>query len=280
MPGPERRPRGRGRPPGRAVPGRAVPQRRHSPAPALWGEQVEGRRATRELLSARTRRAREVWLAEEAEPSPLLEEIAQLCVSSRVPLKRVSSAKLAAAARTESHQGVVAKADPLPRFELEELARPLAGRPPFLMVADGITDPYNLGALMRSAEAAGVTGVVLGERRCARLGPTVAKAAAGAIEHLRVAVVAGIPAALSDLHRLGVWSVGLAPEAEASVFDLDVATEPLALVLGAEGSGLSRLVRQRCDALARIPQQGRTASLNVSAAGAVAFFEIARRRSA
>lgn len=233
----------------------------------------------RELLAAKSRRVREVWLAEGTDPSPLLEEISALCIAARVPLKRVGSNKLASATRSDSHQGVVAMADPLAEVELEELAKPRAGSPPLLVVADGITDPHNLGALIRSAEVAGATGLVLGQRRSAHITPTVAKAAAGAIEHLAMAVVPGIPAALGELHKLGVWSVGLAPEARESIYDLNLASEPLALVLGAEGTGLGRLVKQRCDTLVHIPQAGRTASLNVSVAGAVAFFEVARRRS-
>ena len=108
--------------------------------------------------------------------------------------------------------------------------------------------------------------------------PTVAKAAAGAIEHLPMAVVAGIPAALQTLGAAGVWSIGLDGDADQLLFDLDLATEPVALVLGAEGTGLSRLVRDRCDVLAAIPQRGALASLNVGAAAAVACFEVARRR--
>ena len=148
-----------------------------------------------------------------------------------------------------------------------------------LLVVDGVTDPGNLGAILRTAECAGVTGVVLPRHRAARITATVAKRAAGAIEHLRFAPVSGIPTALATLAELGVWSVGLDVTADQTIWDLPIADAPLALVLGAEGRGLSRLVRQRCDVTTRIPVSGRLDALNVSAATAVALFEVLRRRT-
>ena len=151
--------------------------------------------------------------------------------------------------------------------------------PVLLLVVDGVTDPGNLGAILRTAECAGVTGVVLPRYRAARITPTVAKRAAGAIEHLRFAPVSGIPTALATLAELGVWSVGLDVTADRTIWQLDIAEAPLALVLGAEGRGLSRLVRRRCDVTARIPVTGRLDALNVSAAAAIVLFEVLRRRS-
>jgi 23S rRNA (guanosine2251-2'-O)-methyltransferase len=146
------------------------------------------------------------------------------------------------------------------------------------VAVDGVTDPQNLGALLRTAECAGATGVVLPRHRSAHVTPTVTKAAAGAVEHLPWALVAGLASARARLMARGVWRVGLAGAGDASVFDLAVATEPLALVLGAEGRGLARLVKERCDVLAAIPLRGHLGSLNVSAAAAIACFEVARRR--
>ena len=148
-----------------------------------------------------------------------------------------------------------------------------------LLVVDGVTDPGNLGAILRTAECAGVTGIVLPRHRAARITPTVTKRAAGAIEHLHFAPVSGIPTALGTLAELGVWSVGLDVTADQTIWDLPIADAPLALVLGAEGRGLSRLVRKRCDVTARIPVSGRLDALNVSAATAVALFEVLRRRT-
>ena len=150
---------------------------------------------------------------------------------------------------------------------------------PFLLALDGVTDPHNLGALLRSAEAAGATGAVLARHRAVHVTPTVAKAAAGAIEHVPMTIVAGMPAALARAKELGCWVVGLAGDGGQSLFDgLPVADEAIVVVVGAEGAGLSRLVRARCDVVVSIPMRGRVPSLNVSAAGALALFEVSRRR--
>src|SRR5665811_1078289 len=125
-------------------------------------------------------------------------------------------------------------------------------RVPFLLVLDGITDPHDVGAVLRSAECAGVTGVVFPKHRSAHLSPTVAKVAAGAIEYIPMALVAGIPAALQRLAGMGVWTVGLVAESAPSLYELSLGDQPLALVLGSEGTGLSPLTRKRCDALASI----------------------------
>ncbi len=165
--------------------------------------------------------------------------------------------------------------------EQDDSDPPTASSPPdLLLVLDSINDPGNLGAILRTAECAGVTGVVLPRHRAARITPTVAKRAAGAIEHLRFAPVSGIPTALSTLADLGVWTVGLDVTADETIWQLDLAEVPLALVLGAEGHGLSPLVRRRCDVTTRIPVTGRLAALNVSAAAAIALFETLRRRAA
>ena len=183
--------------------------------------------------------------------------------------------------RTDGAQGVLAMAQPLRPTPLDELLRPERdGTPPFILLLDGITDPGNLGAILRTAECAGVTGVVLPRHRAAHITPTVAKTAAGAIEHLRIAVVGGLPATMKNLSQQGIWTVGLDAGGERSIFDLPVADEPVALVLGAEGPGLSRLVRERCDTVASIPMGGVLDSLNVSNAAAVAVYEITRRRGA
>jgi 23S rRNA (guanosine2251-2'-O)-methyltransferase len=245
----------------------------------LGGDQVEGRQAVLELLKVGRRTVRMVLLAEDQEPSPVLDRIEELAARMRVPLETVPRPRLDAQARTESPQGVLALARPIEPVPLEDLCRTGAGgRPPFLLVAAGLTDPRNLGALLRSAECAGVTGVALPRHRSVRLSPTVTKTAAGAIEHLPFAVVGGIPAALSVLSELGVWSIGLAGESEQSLYDLPLGEGPVAVVVGNEEKGLPALVRRRCDAVASIPQLGVLPSLNVGVAGAVAFFEVARQR--
>ncbi|MFN0092230.1 MAG: 23S rRNA (guanosine(2251)-2'-O)-methyltransferase RlmB [Acidimicrobiales bacterium] len=246
---------------------------------SLGGDQVEGRQAVRELLVAGRRKVKEVLFAGELDPSPIVEDIRELCELRRVPLHEVSRAKFDSLARTGAPQGVLALALPLPDAELEALCRPSAGGPPLLVALDGVTDPGNLGALLRSAECAGATGVILPAHRNVHVTPAVTKAAAGAAEYLPMTVVGGLATALTRMKELGVWVVGLAADADADLYELSFADAPLAVVLGAEGKGLSRLVRERCDALVRIPQAGQLNSLNVAAAGAVACFEIARRRA-
>jgi 23S rRNA (guanosine2251-2'-O)-methyltransferase len=248
---------------------------------ALGGEQVEGRQAVRELLLAGRRKVRELWVATDLEDAGVIADIVDLASDQRVPIVEVSRKKLDAQARSEAPQGVLAKAAPLPEAELDELVSTAKGKPPpFLVAVDGVTDPGNLGALLRSAEGAGATGVVLPKHRTVHVTPTVAKAAAGAIEHLPMAVVPGLPAALSRAKQLGCWIVGLDDAADRSLFELeDLGREPVVLVLGAEGAGLSRLVRSRCDIVVSIPMRGHLSSLNVAAAAALACYEVARQRA-
>ena len=222
---------------------------------------------------------RSLFLAEAMDPAPVLDEIEDLARRRRVRVQYVSRGRIDAMARTDGPQGVVALAEPLRAVELASLCVTSAdGSAPFLLVLDRITDPQNLGGLLRSAECAGVSGVILPRHRAAHVTPTVAKVAAGAIEYVPMALVAGIPTALRQLTEQGIWTVGLAAEAQRSFYDLDAGEGPVALVLGAEGTGLSDLVRKRCDVLAALPQRGVLGSLNVTAAGTVACFEIARHR--
>lgn len=280
-----RRPDAR-RPPGRRPPGRrpdlrdgelrSGDARRPSGEDVLGGEQVEGRQAVRELLAAGRRRVHEVVVAEQVEPASILEEIARLAAQAGVPLRRVHAEAVAGLARSEVPQGVVARADPVAPTPLAELVAPGA----FLVLLDGVTDPHNLGAVLRSACAAGATGVILPRRRSAHLGPAAVKAAAGAVEHLAFALVPGAGAALQSLHRSAVWSVGLDEEGSEDLEQVAVLREPVVLVLGAEGRGLSPLSASRCDVLARIPMAGPLPSLNVAAAAAIACFTVARHRRA
>lgn len=217
-------------------------------------------------------------MAEAQESSDQLDAIEVAARDRRIPVAFVSRARVDREARTEGHQGVYALCDPMPTTTLAELVEGVGPADPFLLVCDGLTDPRNLGALLRSGECAGVTGVVLPSHRSVRLTPAATKSAAGAIEHLRFSAVAGIPTALRDLDRAGVATVGLAPEARTSLYDLDLRRGPVAIVVGGEDRGLGRLTRERCTELASIPQLGAIESLNASVAGAVACFEVARQR--
>lgn len=185
-------------------------------------------------------------------------------------------ADLSAMASTEVPQGVVAHARPIPLASLEEAAA--ASDPPALIVLDHLEDPRNVGAITRSAAAAGVGGLVVATRRAAPLSPAAFKAAAGAFESLSVVAVSSIAEGLARLGDMGIWRVGLEPGGSQSLFGLELLTEPVALVIGAEGKGLSRLVAERCDVLAAVPQTGTVESLNASVAAALAMYELSRMR--
>lgn len=179
-------------------------------------------------------------------------------------------------ATTTAPQGVLATARPLPTSSLGELVA--RETPPAIVVLDRVEDPRNLGAIVRSMAAADIHAVVVAGRRAAPLGATALKAAAGAFEGMSVAVVNSIASAVAELQQLGLWAVGLDAGGERSLFELDLLAEPIALVVGAEGTGLSRLVRQRVDVMARIPIAPSVESLNVSAAATLAVFELGRMR--
>jgi len=212
-------------------------------------------------------------MAGDLEPAPILTEIMERAERAGVPVRMTP--RLDSLARTEASQGVVAKADPLPvAIDDELLADPAA----FIVAVDGVTDPRNLGAILRSAEGAGVTGLLLPRRRSVHVTPAVTKAAAGAVERIPIALVPGIPSTLDRARRAGVWTIGLDERGETDLFDLELGPEPVLLLVGSEGRGLSRLARERCDLIVRIPMLGHLESLNVAAAATLACYEIARRR--
>jgi len=245
----------------------------------LGGTQIEGRQAVRELLIAGRRRTFEVWIAGDLDESDVVEDIKQLARANRVPVIEVSRKKLDYTARSEAPQGVLAHAEALPSVPIDALLRRRPGKAPFLVAVDGVTDPGNLGALLRCCDGAGVDGVILPRHRSVHITPTVAKTSVGAIEYVPMAVVGGLPTTLARMRELGIWVVGLDDAADKSLFELgDLATEGICLVMGAEGTGLSRLVRERCDLIVSIPMKGRLSSLNVSVAASLATYEVARHR--
>ena len=205
-------------------------------------------------------------------------EVVRVAEAKGVPVQQGTFERLDRDARYGVHQGVVAEVDDPGSYTVAELVRDASG-PALIVVLDGIEDPQNLGAILRTADAAGVDGVVVQTRRSAGLGGAAAKASAGAVAHVRIAEVVNIARAIDELKELGVWVTGLAGEADAAYDTLDF-LGPTALVLGAEGTGLRRLVREKCDFLAKIPMKGRVQSLNVSVAAGVVLFEVVRQRGA
>ena len=207
---------------------------------------------------------------------PRLREVLRLAAGQGLSIERVELGELDRATRGAAHQGVVAHLGEAPELAVSDLVA-AAAVPPLLVVLDGIEDPQNLGAILRAADAAGADGVIRQARHAAPLGGAAAKASAGAVAHVRIATVVNVARALEELRRLGVWTAGLAVDATQTVYDVDF-TLPTAVVFGAEGTGLRRLVRERCDVLASIPMQGHVGSLNVAAAAAVVLFEAVRQR--
>ncbi len=250
-----------------------------TPGRGLGGKQVEGRQAVRELLMAEKRKIYEIIISAELEGDAGVSDIVEIARAQRVPLSYIARAKLDRDTRSEAPQGVMALAAELEEADFGELLRTRNGVKPFLVAVDGVTDPGNLGAIIRNCDGAGVTGMLLPKHRAVHVTPTVAKASAGAIEHVPIALVPGLPATLAQLKDHGIWIVGLDDGADRDLFELEsLADEPICLVLGAEGDGLSRLVRQRCDSIVAIPMLGRVSSLNVSAAAALSTYEITRGR--
>jgi 23S rRNA (guanosine2251-2'-O)-methyltransferase len=205
--------------------------------------------------------------------------VAQDAKDAGVRVEEVPHGEIQRRAAGGVHQGVGAELAEFRYAELPDLldAAGASGRPPFFLLLDGVTDPQNLGALVRSAHALGAHGVVLPKDRAAGITPAVSKAAAGALEHCPVARVTNLSRAIEQLKEAGVWTVALAADGEKELREIDL-TVPTALVMGSEGSGVRPLVRKTCDHVARIGMAGKVGSLNVAAAGAISLYEVARQR--
>ena len=232
-------------------------------------EQVYGRRAVREALRGR-REVLELWVTERAlQAEPWLGDLSR----PRAQLRQERA--LTESAGTRDHQGVLALCEPYRYAEAYDLA---AGDRPLLVCLDGVTDPHNLGAVSRSAEGAGATGLVLPAHRSARVTPAVCRTSAGAIEHLPVAVVTNLARFLVDIKRPELWVYAADAGAETSLWQAQLGQGGIAFVLGAEGRGIRPVVRRACDAAISIPLAGRTESLNVSVAASLLLYEARRQR--
>jgi 23S rRNA (guanosine2251-2'-O)-methyltransferase len=205
-------------------------------------------------------------------------EILERAETEAIPITYVDATVLDREAGGGVHQGVVAEVRPAAEYTVDDLVRGAQG-PPLIAVLDGIEDPHNVGAILRAADAAGADGVVRQARHAAPLGGAAAKASAGAIAHVRIATVVNIARALEQLNEAGVWTVGLATDAALHYDQVDLRL-PTAVVLGAEGVGLRRVVRERCEVVASIPMHGHVDSLNVSVAAGIVLFEALRQRQA
>jgi 23S rRNA (guanosine2251-2'-O)-methyltransferase len=240
-----------------------------------------GRNAVREALHAGRRRFMQLSLATNMQKAGALDEIVRLAEQAAVPVERVERSTLDRQTRQANHQGVTLEASTYPYVELEtavELAVQ-RGEQVLLLLLDHIQDPQNLGTLLRTAEAVGAHGVLLPTRRAASVTPAVVSTSSGATEYLHIVAVANVAQTIARLKRMGVWVVGLdSHETAHNLEDVDVGL-PLALVVGAEGAGLARLTRERCDMLARLPSRGQIASLNAAVAGSIALYHVWRYRA-
>ncbi len=213
---------------------------------------------------------------------PNVAELVKAAEAQHVPLQTRPRQELDRMTKTDKHQGVVALMPGVDYVDceviLEKAGQDKRGHKAAVMLLDGVEDPRNLGAILRVAECAGVHGVVITKRRCAEVTATAIKTSAGAAFHLPIAQVANLSATMEFLKKQGLWIVGLEAEAKESVYAMNAAM-PLAVVMGSEGQGLHRLVREKCDFLYRIPMAGKVESLNVSTAAAVVCFEMVRQRA-
>ena len=238
---------------------------------------IEGRNAVIEALRAGTP-VDKIYLAR-GETDSALGHIASTARSRGIVVVECDRRKLDGMSRTHSHQGVIALAAVREYASVDDIlnAAREKGEPPLIVVCDELSDPHNLGAVLRTAECAGAHGVVIPKRRSAGLTAVVAKTSAGAVAHVPVARVPNIPALLKDLKKQGVWVFGTAADGTTALYDADL-KGPAAIVIGSEGSGMSRLVAETCDVLVRIPMKGKLNSLNASAAAAILLYEAVRQR--
>ncbi len=240
---------------------------------------VYGVNPVREKLRAGAGEVAELWLAEGSTRGAAFAELERLARAAGAKVREAPRQKLERLAGTDRHQGVVAVVADFRYAELDDLlaAAAASGRPALLVLLDGVEDPHNLGAIIRSAHALGAHGVVIPKDRAVGVTPAAAKASAGAVERCPVARVTNVAKTLEALKEAGVWSVALAADGDRPLADVDL-RGPTALVLGSEGEGLRPLVRKTCDLSASIPMKGEVDSLSVSASAAVALYEAARQR--
>ena len=235
-----------------------------------------GIHAVLEALKANPERIERVCI-ERGRKDARVREILDLARLGRIPVSMEETSWLDRRAGGRRHQGVLCYAAEMSIFGVEEILQQ-AKSPGLLVVLDGIEDPQNVGAILRSAEAAGADGVFMAQRRSSELGAAVVKASAGAASHVKVGRVPNLVRLFDSLKAAGFWVAGLDAAAGRRIWEIDL-TEPLALVLGGEGSGLGRLVKEKCDFLASLPIRGNVASYNVSVAAGMALYEVLRQRS-
>jgi len=248
------------------------------PAPVEEVEgQLEGRNALTEALKA-GRTIDKVFVAA-GDTDRALQRLAAQAKEAGAVVVPVDRRKLDQMSTTRSHQGIIALAAAHVYYTIDDILEEAAsrGEAPLIVICDELSDPHNLGAIMRSAECAGAHGIIIPKRRSVGLTATVAKASAGAVEYMKVARVTNINNAISELKEKGVWMFGTAAEGSIPMYKADL-TGPAAIVIGNEGDGMSQLVRKNCDVMVHIPMKGNISSLNASAAASILLYEAVRQR--
>jgi 23S rRNA (guanosine2251-2'-O)-methyltransferase len=245
-------------------------------------EMIHGVNPVLEALKAGSRTISRISISEGAQ-NPRLRELIELARSANIPVHRLSRKEIDRLAMSTSHQGVIAAIASASYTDAVDLVERMSQRvgtndPPIAVVLDGVEDPRNLGAIVRTVECVGAHGIFLPERRAVGLTETVAKSAAGALEHVPVARVVNTSRLLEELKGAGLWVAGIEADGKRLYTDWDW-SEPTAIVLGSEGSGIHRLVREKCDVLLSIPMRGKISSLNVSVAAAIVLYEVVRQRA-
>lgn len=242
-------------------------------------ELLYGRHAVEESLLANRRDVFNILISERAK-LPAQARLKRLAGQRNIPLKLVPKNQLDRVVGQVNHQGVAARVSSYPYCEIDDLLTGEDAIPnPIILLLDCLQDPQNLGALIRSAEAVGVDGIVLPRNRSVNVTPAVVNASAGAVEHLKVALVTNLTRTIARLKKEGLWIAGLEAEPEAQRYDQVDLNVPLGLVVGSEGRGLGRLVKESCDYLVKLPMRGRVSSLNASIAGSVVLYEAWRQRN-
>jgi 23S rRNA (guanosine2251-2'-O)-methyltransferase len=245
-------------------------------------EVLYGRNAILESLRANRRRFYRLLVAQNVAASETVKEITAAIEARKIPQVLVERAQLDKLVGSDQghHQGIALEASEYPYVSWQDslAAGEQAGQMPLLLMLDCLQDPQNVGTLLRTAEGIGVHGVILPKRRAVDITPAVVNASAGAVEHLRVDIVSNLAQTLEQMKAANLWAVGLEDVPQAAEYAQADLNRPLVLVVGGEGSGISRLLRERCDYLIRLPMRGKVGSLNASVAGSVALYEVDRQR--
>lgn len=242
-------------------------------------DKVEGRNPVLELLEASDRSINKLFVIS-GERHGSIQKIIAIAKEKKIVINEVSKSKLDQMSETKNHQGVIATVAPYQYVDVDDLLQVAKNKnqQALLIIADGIEDPHNLGSIIRTAECAGAHGIIIPKRRSVSVTPTVAKTSAGAIEHIGVARVNNISDTIDYLKKQGLWIIGTDMDARDVHYNTDL-TGPVAIVVGSEGSGMGRLVKENCDILTKIPMTGNVTSLNASVASAIIIYEVIRQRN-